>query len=78
MPEVQVIQIQRSHLASAMHAQRLKTAPEPPSTIMEGVVDVGNKRWRFAQGRLVAYFEYRLKPRGDQGPWRKFWTAPGY
>lgn len=78
MAETLHIQIQRSHLASAMHAQRLKVAPSPPSTVRDGVVDVGNKRWRFSAGELVAYFEYRLKPRGEQGPWRKYWTAAGY
>jgi hypothetical protein len=47
--------------------------PPPPRRAFEGIVDEGDRRWRFRQGLLVRYVRYDPKARVGQLPWSEFW-----
>jgi hypothetical protein len=51
--------------------------PPPPRRAFEGVVDDGDRRWRFKQGLLVRYVRYipEAKQRAGQLPWSEHWGA---
>lgn len=56
-----------------------QSVPECPKPISDGVVDIGNERWRFHANSLTTYIRYRASGSPMNAPMRfaACWQAHG-